>query len=353
MTFKVLQVSAEAVVEAEVLNETERDPHPYFSDKEILSWGQDVILEESLAVKVAGQRLGPSFSKAVNMVLSCSGTVVVCALGKSGHVGSKIAASLMSTGTPATFLHACEALHGDLGIFRKEDILIAITNSGETDEVLTVSKFARKRGIKVIAITGNPESSLAGLADALLDASIDKEADSLNLAPTSSTTVTIAIGDALTVALMKARDFKRDDFGIRHAGGSLGRALVDVEEFMRKIAVVPVVRPDTCFDSIIEALFSPNLGVVPVTNYDGFMEGYITEDDIRHALSQHGGKTLEMNARDLMNKSPQMITLGIKAIEVARLMRNKGVTAVFVTDHEDNLLGLVRQQDLTAAKITG
>eukprot|EP00536_Pseudo-nitzschia_multiseries_P001713 jgi/Psemu1/294539/fgenesh1_pm.22_\ len=318
---------------------------------EVLSWGKDVIQKESKAVQAAGDRLDMTFASAVDMILSCEGKVIVTALGKSGHVGQKIAATMSSVGTPAHFLHATEALHGDLGMITSKDIVLAITFGGETREVLGVCKFARRRGLKVIGMTGKLQSSLAELADAVLDAGITQEADALGLAPTSSTSVCLALGDALAVALMKARRFRSEHFAQFHPGGSLGRALVLVDEFMHKKENLVVVQPDAGFHSVMEAVTSPNFGIVAVTNKEGLVEGVVTDADIRGALLKHGGKALTMEAADLMDTCPKTISPGVKAVEVARLMDQFNMSSIIVTDQNDEYLGLVRLYDLKKAKM--
>lgn len=333
-----------------VLNAKPYDTHA-LSENEVLSWGKEVLQKESLAIRDAGARLDLSFSAAVKMILSCSGKVVVTALGKSGHVAAKIAATLSSTGTPATFLHASEALHGDFGMINHNDMLLAIAFGGETREVLAVCKFARRFGLKVLGITGKPGSSLASLTDVVLDASITQEADTLGLAPTSSTSVSLSLGDALAVALMKARGFKEEHFAQLHPGGSLGKALVRVEELMHKRDSISVVASAADFHAVLEAVTSPNFGIVAVVNDDGFMEGSVTDGDLRRALLKHSGDALKMRAAELMNPSPKTVAADLKALEVISVMEKYKITSLFVTDSQDKLLGLVRLHDLLTAKI--
>ncbi|NRA46180.1 MAG: KpsF/GutQ family sugar-phosphate isomerase [Oligoflexales bacterium] len=320
-------------------------------EDEVLSWGKEVIHKEVKAIHAAGERLDLSFSSAVKLILSCSGKVVVTALGKSGHVAAKIAATLSSTGTPATFLHASEALHGDFGMINHNDMLLAIAFGGETREVVAVCKFARRFGLKVVGITGKLQSSLAQLTDEVLDASIPHEADALGLAPTSSTSVSLALGDALAVALMKARGFKEEHFAQLHPGGSLGKALVRVEELMHKSTAISVVDANADFHSVLEAVTSPNFGIVAVVNKDGLVEGSVTDGDLRRALLKSGGKALDLRAADLMNACPKTVSPDLKAVEVIGLMERYKITSLFVTDTHDKLLGLVRLHDLLAAKI--
>ena len=320
-------------------------------EDEVLTWGKEVIQKESLAVLEAGKRLDLSFSAAVKAILTCSGKVVITALGKSGHVAAKIAATLSSTGTPATFLHASEALHGDFGMINKNDLLLAIAFGGETREVLAVCKFARRFGLKVLGITGKPQSSLAGLVDVTLDASIPYEADALGLAPTSSTSVTLALGDALAVALMKAKGFKEEHFAQLHPGGSLGKALIRVEELMHKRDAISVVKPDANFHDVLEAVTSPNFGIVAVASEHDLVEGSVTDGDLRRALLSHGGRALDMCAAELMNPCPKTVSPGLKALEVIGIMERYKITSLFVTEDCDKLLGLVRLHDLLAAKI--
>ena len=333
-----------------VLSTTPYDAHSLCRD-EVLTWGKEVLHKESTAIREAGSRLGLSFSAAVKMVLSCTGKVVVTALGKSGHVAAKIAATLSSTGTPATFLHASEALHGDFGMINHDDLLLAIAFGGETREVLAVCKFARRFGLKVIGITGKTDSSLADLADEVLDASISQEADTLGLAPTSSTSVSLSLGDALAVALMKARGFKEEHFAQLHPGGSLGKALVRVDELMHKRNAISAVLSDADFHAVLEAVTSPNFGIVAVIDAEGRIEGSVTDGDLRRALLKYGGNALKMHAVELMNPSPKTVAVDLKAIEVIGVMEKHKITSLFVVDQQDKLLGLVRLHDLLAAKI--
>ncbi|MFK7823813.1 MAG: SIS domain-containing protein [Oligoflexales bacterium] len=326
------------------------DAHSLCED-ELLAWGKEVLLKESDAIREAGCRLGISFSTAVKMILSCSGKVVVTALGKSGHVAAKVAATLSSTGTPATFLHASEALHGDFGMINHNDMLLAIAFGGETREVLAVCKFARRFGLKVIGITGKLDSSLVELTDELLDASITQEADTLGLAPTSSTSVSLAIGDALAVALMKARGFKEEHFAQLHPGGSLGKALVQVEELMHSRDAISKVLPDADFHTVLKAVTSRNFGIVAVTNGGGQIEGSVTDGDLRRALLKYGGSALNMHAAELMNSSPKTVPVDLKAVDVISIMEKHKITSLFVTNEQDKLLGLVRLHDLLSAKI--
>jgi len=351
-TDDMTQLTGGPVLSTGIVHKSELHSRAYdVPEDELLSWGKEIIFKESEAVRNAGERLDLSFASAVKMILDCPGKVVVTGLGKSGHVGAKIAATLASVGTPALFLHAAEALHGDLGMVTSNDIVLAIAFGGETREVLGVCKFARRTGLKVIGMTGKLGSSLAELTDVTLNASITGEADSLGLAPTSSTSVCLALGDALAVALMKARRFKEENFAQFHPGGRLGRNLILAEELMHKKDDLNVVSAEAGFHTVMEAVTSPNFGIVAVTNEEGIVQGSVSDEDIRGALLKHGGEALTMKAAELMNDCPKTVTPGVKAVEVGHMMEQFKMKSVLVTDEKDQLLGLLRLYDLQVAKI--
>ncbi len=319
---------------------------------QVVGWGKQALLAEAEALTLAAGRLGASFAAAVEVLSRCRGRVIVTGLGKSGHIGGKIAATLSSTGVPAQFVHASEALHGDFGMIAREDCLVAIAFGGETREVLSVAAFVRNNKQVVIAITGNMESSLARLSDVVLDGRIKNEADPLNLAPTSSSTVALALGDALAVALMNHRQFSREDFYALHPGGKLGRSLAQVSQWMHPLAKLSRIRRQEDFHAVLQAVTTPNFGICPVLNEQDQLEGAITDGDLRRALLQHGAEALKLTAESLMNRRPKTISPELRALDAITMMEQFKITAIFVQCQISmKLLGLLRLHDLLEGKI--
>ncbi len=314
-----------------------------------LAWGRSTLEAESDALKWTAERLGDEFCKAVELLSTLKGKVVVCGLGKSGHVGRKIAATLASTGTSAFFLHPSEALHGDLGMIQAQDALLLIAFGGETRETLEVARFANRNRIPVLAITGRLPSSLAQIADIVLDGSVSREACPLNLAPTTSTTVAMALGDALAVALMRAKGFQEQDFAQFHPEGSLGRKLSQVQDHMRQD--LPRLLPNDGFDLVLAQITAQNYGIVPVFDENSKLLGAITDGDLRRALLTRREAVFHLKASDLMTKNPKTIRQGQLALEAVRLMEESRITSLFVLDDSQMVLGLIRMHDLLAAKI--
>ena len=256
------------------------------AEKEIINWAAQVLKLESEALSSAANRLDVRFFKAVSILSECRGKIVVSGLGKSGHIARKIAATLASTGSPAFFLHPTEALHGDMGMIDKQDVVLAIAHSGETSEVLEVVKHAKRLGIGVISITGKTDSTLEKFSDVGLDASVEIEACPLNLAPTTSSTLTLALGDALAVSLMKSKGFDEHDFAKLHPGGSLGKKLALTSEYMRPEGEFRAVKLNSNFHEILEGITKPNFGIVGVLNEKGELAGAVTDGDLRRGLSR-------------------------------------------------------------------
>jgi len=309
-----------------------------------------VLRIEAEALLALEQRLNGEFTRAVELILQCRGRVIVSGIGKSGHVGRKIAATMASTGTPAYFVHAAEAIHGDLGMITRDDIVIAISNSGENDELLTIVPLVKRQGGKLIAITGNEKSSLAKEADVHLDAWVKEEACPLNLAPTASTTAALALGDALAVALLDARGFGADDFARSHPGGSLGRKLLThVRDVMRAADAVPVVGEDT---SAIEALLvvsKGGLGMTAVRDGQGRISGIFTDGDLRRALEKRGNLT-DVRVADVMTRNPKSITPERLAVEAVEMMEQLRINQLLVLD-KGQLAGALNMHDLFQAKV--
>jgi arabinose-5-phosphate isomerase len=296
-------------------------------------------------------RLDQNFPRAVEMLLNCTGRVVVSGIGKTGHIARKIAATLASTGTPAFFLHAAEAIHGDLGMITRHDVVIAISYSGAGQELLTILPVARRMGAHLIAITGNPLSELAGLADVHLDASVSQEACPLNLAPTASTTVALALGDALAVACLQARGFSLEDFARSHPGGTLGRRLLThVRDIMRQGAALPTVAPNAPILRALEEISAKGLGMTVVLNNDGRPAGIFTDGDLRRLIERHGD-IRNLTVEDGMTRTPRFIKPDALAVEAAQQMDELRLNQMLVLDNNGVLIGALHMHDLMAAKV--
>jgi arabinose-5-phosphate isomerase len=316
-----------------------------------LQLARETLDIEAAALLQLKARLDGRFVQAVNMVLGVQGRVVVTGMGKSGHIGRKIAATLASTGTPAMFVHPGEASHGDLGMIKTVDVVLAISNSGESDELIAILPVLKRQGVPLIALTGGLQSSLARHADVVLDCSVDKEACPLNLAPTASTTAQLAMGDALAVALLDARGFKPEDFARSHPGGSLGRKLLThVADVMRKGDDVPQVRPDAEFTTLMREMSSKGLGATSITDADGRVLGVFTDGDLRR-LIEKGVDLRSLNAREVMHPAPRTIRSDALAVEAAEMMELHRVTSILVVDAQGLLCGALNSNDLMRAKV--
>lgn len=319
------------------------------AQEKIIAWGKETLAIEAQTLLRGEKNLGQGFADAVHLILACEGKVVLCGLGKSGHIARKISSTLASTGTPSHFLHPSEALHGDLGIVSAKDVLICIAFGGETPEVIEVAKFVRRMGVSVISITGKLQSSLSSLSHVVLDGSVEREACPLNLAPTSSSTIALALGDALAVAVMKARGIKESDFANFHPGGSLGRRLLHVSDVMVPASQLVQLKEQASFHEILEGVTRGNYGVVAI-EAGSALKGVITDGDLRRALLKHGAKALEITATEIMTKNPKTVSADTLAIDAVSLMEGK-TTSLFVCDKHKKILGLVRMHDLLAKKI--
>lgn len=324
-------------------------PRP-LNQADLLSLARDVLAIESDAITALAARLDESFARAHALMLNCNGRVVVAGIGKSGHIGSKIAATLASTGTPAFFMHPAEAAHGDLGMITADDVVLALSNSGESHELIALLPAIKRKGARIVAMTGNPRSSLGQAADVHLDAGVSKEACPLNLAPTASTTAALALGDALAVSLLEARGFSRDDFALSHPGGSLGRKLlVHVRDVMHQGEALPVVSTAA---SIRDALFEitrKGLGLTAVTDADGELLGVFTDGDLRRAMD----KDIDLKQAaiaDVMTRRPKTIDANRLAVEAVQQMEQSKVYVLLVTD-AGRLVGAIRMHDLLQAGV--
>jgi len=316
-----------------------------------LQLARETLDIEAAALLQAKSRLDERFVSAVNLVLGIQGRVVVTGMGKSGHIGHKIAATLASTGTPAMFVHPGEASHGDLGMIQAIDVVLAISNSGESDELVAILPVLKRLGVPLLAMTGGLGSSLARHANIVLDCSVDKEACPLNLAPTASTTVQLAMGDALAVALLDARGFKPEDFARSHPGGALGRRLLThVADVMRQGDAVPQVGPDAEFTALMREMSHKGLGATSVTDAQGRVLGVFTDGDLRR-LIEKGTDLRSLTARDVMHANPHTISVSALAVEAAEMMEQRRITSILVVDDAGVLCGALNTNDLMRAKV--
>ncbi|MCX8085258.1 MAG: KpsF/GutQ family sugar-phosphate isomerase [Rhodocyclaceae bacterium] len=317
----------------------------------LIELARRVLAIEAAAITQLAARLTEDFARAVELIFGCHGRVIVSGLGKSGHIGRKIAATMASTGTPAYFVHAAEAVHGDLGMITREDVLIAISNSGETEELLTIVPLFKRQGGRLIAITGNPASSLAKEADVHLDARVEEEACPLNLAPTASTTATLALGDALAVALLDARGFSAADFARSHPGGALGRRLLThVRDVMQPADKVPQVGPAALVPEALAAISRGKLGMAVVVDAAGAILGIFTDGDLRRAMERLGDLR-QVAVGDLMSRSPRTIGPERLAVEAVEMMEAHKINQLLVVDETGALLGALNMHDLFRAKV--
>jgi len=317
----------------------------------LLARARETLDIEAAAVAGLKARLGPSFADAVRKILEVRGRVVVMGMGKSGHVGRKIAATLASTGTPAMFVHPAEASHGDLGMIKAVDLVLAISNSGEVEELTTILPVVKRQGVPLVAITGRPTSTLARHADIVLDGGVEKEACPLNLAPTASTTAQMALGDALAVALLDARGFGTEDFARSHPGGALGRKLLThVSDVMRTGDDVPRARPEASVSELMRAMSTKGFGAAAIVDAAGRATGIFTDGDLRR-LIEAGVDLRSPKAADVMHLSPRTVRADALAVEAAELMEQHGITRLFVVDAQDLLIGALNTNDLLRAKV--
>lgn len=306
---------------------------------------------EAAAILGLKRRIGPSFAQTVDKILALRGRVVVMGMGKSGHIGRKIAATLASTGTPAMFVHPAEASHGDLGMITPDDLVLAISNSGESQEMAAILPLLKRLGTPVVAITGNAESTMARHADLWLDGAVDKEACPLNLAPTASTTAQLALGDALAVALLDARGFRAEDFARSHPGGALGRKLLThVSDVMRSGEATPRVLPSTRFSEMMREMSGKGLGATAIVDAENRVLGIFTDGDLRRLLEQ-GVDVRTKTAADVMHAAPTVISSHALAVDAAALMESRRITSVLVVDDDGQLCGAVNSNDLMRAKV--
>ena len=311
-----------------------------------LETARRVLKIEAQAIQDVLARLDAGFEKAVDALFACKGRVVVSGMGKSGLVGRKISATLSSTGTPSFFLHPAEALHGDLGMLAHGDAMLAVSYGGETQEIIQLLEALKRLEMPLVTLTGCTQSTLAQASDVVLDVSVKEEACSLNLAPTASTTVAMAVGDALAISLLERRDFRHDDFAALHPAGRLGKKLLRVEHLMHSAAAMPRVAPSTAMPDVFHEMSAKGLGMTTVLEADGRLAGILTDGDLRRLMEKHRGAVLEMRAADGMTKTPQTIGPRVLASEALNLMEKKKITSVVVVDEARRVVGVVHLHDL-------
>jgi len=309
-----------------------------------LTLARRVLETEAAAIVALIARLDGKFSCAVELLRNCKGRVIFTGIGKSGIIGQKIAATMTSTGTPSVFLHAADAIHGDMGIIQPEDVVVALSYSGQTDELLRLLEAIRRLGARLIAITGDPKSSLAQAADVALDCSVAQEACPMNLVPTASTTAALALGDALAMTLLVEKGFREDDFATLHPGGKLGKKLMRVEALMHAGAQCPVVRTDTRMRDVIYEMSSKKLGMTCVVDGDARLVGIITDGDLRRHM-ERANDILSLAAADVMTTNPVSIAGSMLAAEALNVMEQRKITSLVVTD-ATRVAGVLHLHDL-------
>ncbi len=301
---------------------------------------KNVFRVESEAIATLSSRVDTAFAESIEAILASRGRCIICGMGKSGIIGKKIAATLASTGTPSFFMHPGEAYHGDLGMVTPEDIFVAISNSGETSEVVKLIPFLKDNGNYLIAMTGKPDSTLAKAADNHLDISVEEEACPLQLAPTASTSATLAMGDALAVTLMKARDFKPENFARFHPGGSLGRRLLSSVDDEMAVDNLPLVSPQASILDLIESIGAGGLGIAIVESANGL--GIVTDGDIRRAVQKYGDNVFQVTASEVMTPDPASIASGARIEDALYLMDKQKITSLLVTD-QNRVIGVFKK----------
>ena len=322
-----------------------------FDAQRALQLARETFDIEANALLGLKARQGGSFARAAQAMLECRGRVVVMGMGKSGHVGRKIAATLASTGTPAMFVHAAEASHGDLGMVTQSDVVLAISNSGENDELTALVPALKRLGVMLVLMTGRSESRLAQHADLVISSAVDQEACPMNLAPTASTTAQMALGDALAVAVLDARGFREEDFARSHPGGALGRKLlIHVRDLMRSGDAVPCVRPDTTFTAMLREMTGKGLGFTAVVDADRGVCGIFTDGDLRR-LIERGVDLRPLHAHHVMHPNPKLVRADSLAVEAAAVMEQHRITSVLVIDAHGALVGALNSNDLMRAKV--
>ncbi len=319
--------------------------------QEMLAEAKRILEMEAEAVSSMSKKLGDSFVSAIQLLTNLSGKVVVTGIGKSGHIGHKIAATLASTGTPAFFVHPAELRHGDFGMLGPCDLVLALSATGETQEIKLVLEPIKRLGLPIISLTGNPDSTLARFSDIILDVGVGREACPLNLAPTSSTTATLAMGDALALVLMLQKGFKAEDFARSHPGGSLGKQLVTVKALMRKGMDVPSVSEQDTYHKVIAEIDRKQLGFTVVLKQNKTVAGIITDGDIRRALVRWGSRTFDLKANEFMTLNPKTINADSLAVEALKIMETHSISDLLILDKQGQAAGVLHLKDLLRAGV--
>ena len=323
---------------------------PDYSDEDLVELGRQALTVEIDGLRAQLPRLGTDFARACRICLNCRGRIVVTGMGKSGHIGGKIAATLASTGTPSFFVHPGEASHGDIGMIMRDDAVLALSNSGETEEILTILPVIKRLGVPLIAFTGNSESALARIASVHLDIRVPAEACPLNLAPTASTTAALAVGDALAVSLLKARGFTEADFARSHPAGALGRRLMYVKDIMRTGTHIPTVRVDTTLAEGLMEVTSKGLGMTAIVDDSMHLLGVFTDGDLRRALdAQTDLHSTRMD--EVMTVGPKSVSPTMLAAEAVHLMETHRITSLVVIDADKKIVGALNVHDLLRAGV--
>ncbi|MBC8184711.1 KpsF/GutQ family sugar-phosphate isomerase [candidate division KSB1 bacterium] len=317
----------------------------------IIEKGKDVIRKEAQAIFDLEKRIDDNFARAVDIIYNCKGRVIISGMGKSGIIGRKIAATLTSTGTAAMFLHPAEGMHGDLGLVHKDDVVICISKSGHTHELFQLVPLIKRIGVPIISITGNRRSRLAERSDVILDASVNEEACPNNLAPTSSTTVALVLGDALAVALLDKRNFRSEDFALLHPGGSLGKQLTQkIDDIMFTGDKIPVVPENMELEKVIFEITSKRFGSTCVIDKDKSLVGIITDGDIRRLLEKKKN-IWQLKAKEVMSSNPKTVPLGIMAVDALKIMTDFSIMQVIIVDEKNIPRGIIHLHDILEAGI--
>lgn len=316
-----------------------------------LEMGKRVLTMEAQAILDMAERLSPAFDQAVELILNCTGKVVVTGIGKSGHIGNKIAATFASTGTPAFFVHPAELRHGDFGMLDERDLLIALSGSGETQEIKLILEPIKRRGLKIIAFTGGLQSTLAKFSEIVIDVKVAREACPLNLAPTSSTTATLAMGDALAMAVMARKGFGIDDFARSHPGGALGQQLLQIKDIMHTGREIPTAAAHTKYADILHEMNEKNYDFAVVIDANNKLSGVITHGDMRRAQVKFGNGIFEKTAKDVMFANPKTISANSLAVEALKMMDKHHISDLPIVDEDGRPIGFINLKDLVHAGI--
>jgi len=312
--------------------------------------GKRVLSIEAKAIEELVSRLDSRFTKAVDILYDCKGRVVVTGMGKSGLIGKKISATFASTGAPSFFLHPAEGIHGDIGMVMQDDVILAISNSGETDEIIALLPIFKRRSLKIICLTGKHDSTLSRNSDVVLDVSVKEEACPMNLVPTASTTATLAMGDALAVALFEKRGFREEDFALYHPGGALGRRLLlSVKDLMHTASDIPMVYENSNMKDVICEMTSKKLGITAIVDSNRRLTGIITDGDLRRLLEREIGMKIDifnLKASEVMTKNPRIISPDALAVSAVQIMESYSITSLIIKNDDDTVGGIIHLHDL-------